>query len=809
MNYKVEKNGVSIYLKHGILKVQPVNKKIIRIIYSKKRVGESESIIIDHNSFINVDFDVIESEFDLVVKMSELSVSFNKNTKKLSYFDENGKCLLREGSRELHEIDILEYSTGGDKPIINRVKTPDGERNFVGNLIPQITHKAFSGKLHFEFEDGEGIYGLGQGEEGIYNYRGTTQYLYQHNMRIPMPMFLSDSGYGMLFDCGSLMIFNDSKPYSYMFCDSIPHLEYYFVAGEKPDNVIDGFRKLTGQATMFPRWVFGYIQSKEQYYSAKELEDIVTKHRELNVPIDCVVQDWNTWEDGKWGNKILDKSRYGDIKECIDNIHKMNAHTMVSIWPNMNAGCENHDEFIKNDQLLFDYATYDAFDKEARKIYWKQAKEGLYDVGFDSWWCDSVEPFSSPDWTGSQLRKPRERYYLVGTEHKKYLKSEQANLYPLVHSMGIYNNQIEDFKNNRVVNLTRSGYASSQKYSAFLWSGDITATYDTMKKQIVEGLNMGLSGYPYWTLDIGGFFVVKENWRNRGCKCSDNSDKFWFWKGDYEDGIDDPAYCELYVRWIQMGAFLPMFRSHGTDTPREIWNFGEEGDMFYDSIKRFIDIRYKLIPYIYSIAGSVRLFNKTIMRSLLFDFSHDEKARTIKSQFMMGESIMVCPITKPMYFDIGGVEIATKKQISCYLPEGCGWYDFYTNKYYKGGIELVVDTPIDVMPIFIKAGSIIPMRPGIQFADERANEGYEIHIYPNADGEFLMYEDDGKSNDYEKDRYSITRILWNDKSSTLIIDDRNGDFNGMPMSIKIDVVMNNKIKNTIVFCGKKIELIVK
>ena len=453
---------------------------------------------------------------------------------------------------------------------------------------------AYRGKLHFSWKEDEAIHGLGQGEEGIYDYRHHVQYMYQHNMRIPMPFLFSSRQYGILFDCGSLMTFNDDERGSYIYMDCVDQMNYYFVAGESADDVIDGYRFLTGKAVMLPRWAYGYVQSKEAYHTGDELEEIARHYRELGVPLDCVVQDWNTWDEGKWGQKTVDKKRYGHLKENIDRMHDMHVHTMVSMWPNMNPGGENHQQFFDAGYLLNDYSTYNAFDENARDMYWQQVSEELFPAGFDSWWCDSTEPFPSPDWGGAVMREPWERYALVGGEHKKYLDAGQANEFALYHAKGVYENQKKVDKKRRVLNLTRSGYAGSQKYGTVLWSGDIYASWKTLKKQIPEGLNMAMSGMPNWTLDVGAFFVVGSAWWKRGCNNSTNPNPIWFWKGEYNDGVEDPGYRELYVRWFEYGCFLPMFRSHGTDTPREIWNFGKKGDMAYDAIEKYSIIRAKM-----------------------------------------------------------------------------------------------------------------------------------------------------------------------------------------------------------------------
>lgn len=806
MQFFVSEKGIDFVLGDARMRLEPVTASIVRCIYTKSQDYKQDSFIISKRSEAPVPFTVSEEDEQVCVATDKLDVIICPNTGRISWKDKNTKELyLEEAGKSLSEIDVIRYTTGDEKPVINRVKTVDGERNFVQNLRPVAERRAYRGKLSFNWQEEEGIYGLGQAEEGIYNYRRHSQYLYQHNMRIPMPMFLSTKGYGILVDCGSLMTFNDDENGSYLFLDTVDQLDYYFVAGKKPDEIIAGFRYLTGDAAMLPKWAYGYIQSKEQYYTAEELVEVIRKYRELDVPIDCVVQDWNSWEPGNWGEKLVDRTRYGSLKECMDQIRALHAHAMVSVWPNMNAGGKNHTEFSDAGYLLNDYATYDAFSEEARKMYWKQAKEELFNEGFDAWWCDSTEPFSGPDWGGEVKKEPWERFQLVGAEHKKYLDPAKANLYALVHAQGIYENQKADTKNIRVLNLTRSGYASGQRYGAMLWSGDTCASWDGLKKQIIEGLNVGLSGYPYWTLDIGAFFTVGDKWQNRGCGCNTDPTPKWFWQGQYNEGVKDAGYCELYVRWLELGTFLPMFRSHGTDTPREIWNFGKKGDLFYDAIEKFIRLRYQLMPYIYSLAGAVRLQSATIMRSLLFDFMEDKKTAEIKDGFLFGPSLLVYAVTKPMYYEANNTVIYRDKTKDCYLPEGACWYDYWTGNSYTGGQTVTIETPIDLIPLFIKAGSILPMTQGLQYADEKNGWPLELLVYPGADGSFVLYEDEGNNYNYENGAYTTIELKWENSSRKLTIGKRSGSFCGME-KIRTFIIKADDITKEINYSGEEVSI---
>ncbi len=711
-----------------------------------------------------------------------LKAEINRKTGK-TYWSHSGsgKLLFEETDRELYEIPVYQHTTKGEAPEIKRVKTVDGERIFINNLVQEEVRTAYRGKLWFEWQRDEKLHGLGQGEEGIYDYKGSVQYLYQHNMRIPLPVLISDRGYGLLFDCGSLMTFNDDKRGSYVYFDTVDQLSYYIIYGPQFDQIIKGIRTLSGRAPMLPKWSFGYIQSKEAYHTQQELLDVVKEYRKRGIPIDGIVQDWNTWEEGKWGNKLLDKSRYPDFPGAVKELHKKNVHVMVSVWPNMDPSTENHKEFLDKGLLLHDLSTYDAFNPKARAVYYKQLKEELIAAGVDAWWCDSTEPFCGPDWKGSFKREAWERFMLVGEEHKKYLDPAKANLYGKYHAKGIYENQRKENHNKRVLNLTRSGFAGSQAYGTVLWSGDITATWETLKLQMKEGLNFCMSGHPYWTLDVGGFFVVKDNWKKRGCNSSNDPEPKWFWQGGYEQGVDDRAYRELYVRWLQFSLFLPMFRSHGTDTPREIWNFGERGTMFYDEIERCIRLRYKLMPYTYSLAGRVMLQDDTMLRSLLFDFPEDETAKGISSQFMYGDSILVCPVTEPMYYEAENIPLERERTWRCYLPLSCGWYDFWTGNYYEGGQWIIAEAPINKIPVFIREGAIIPMEQGLSYADEVVDTPFEFHVYEGKDGSFQLYEDSGDGYDYEKGIYNLIPVSWDDKKRELSLGKSRHTF---PQSIK-------------------------
>ena len=766
--FQKENGGIRVELDEGQLLFWSVKNNIVRCIYTKEEVVRQGSPLGIQAGY-RFDLQARNRAEALEISNGWLCVAVNKETGAFHWRDHTGRDLLEEGPKELQEIQIPDYAIVAGETESELVHTVDGDRNFVKNLCPVSEHSGYRGKLRFCWKEQECIHGLGQGEEGIYNYRGNTQYLYQHNMRIPMPFFVSDQGYGILVDCGSLMIRNDDPRGSYLLLDAVQRLDYYFIAGTNLDEIISGFRSLTGKAALLPKWAYGYLQSREVYHTQQELMDTVAEYRRRKIPLDGIIQDWLTWRDGAWGEKILDKKRYPDFRMAVDEIHRLNASVVVSIWPNPSIGTVDNQEFSEKGELLCDLSTYNAFSPQARETYWGQLKKEFYAAGVDGWWCDSTEPFSGADWNGKYLREPWERYLLVGEDHKKYLKAERANLYALAHAQGICENQRRESEEKRVFNLTRSGYAGSQKYGAVLWSGDTSATWETLRKQIREGLNMCMSGMPYWTLDAGAFFVVREHWWKRGANAHECHDMWWYWQGDYEDGVQDMGYRELYVRWLEYAAFLPVFRSHGTDTPREIWNFGNEGEPFYDAIAQTIRLRYRLMPYIYSMAGKVYCQDYTMMRSLLFDFPEDSHAKNIETEYMFGESLLVCPVTEPMYFEKGSRELQRSKGWECYLPMGTDWYDFYTGEKYSGGGTVLVETALDRIPLFVRAGAILIMEKELMYAGQQTAEPLEIRIYPGYDGTYAYYEDAGDGYGYENGDYQIVEFRWEDFAGCLTI----------------------------------------
>ncbi len=682
-------------------------------------------------------------------------------------FTWNGKRVVSQSEVIFTPITVYRYET--DNSGLMKKQTANGEVAYTDSKVKIPAYDAFSVRLGFSIGPDELLLGMGQYEDGIYDYRNHTEYLYESNMRIAIPFLVTTGNYGILIDSGSSMIFTSEGNRITFTIDCASELSYYIFTGADIGGIVKCYHRITGMPSMLPRWTFGYIQSKERYQSSAELEDIVSSFRSKNIPIDCIVQDWFSWEDGLWGEKKFDKKRYPNLPSTIKKLHDDHVHFMVSIWPNMSTDSDNYAEFADKDLLLPNSNLYDVFNEEARDLYWKQTQAEIMSSGTDALWCDNAEPFSDADWSGEVKKPESERYRVVKELSEQSMDPEMLNSYGLCHAKGIYENWRKSLPDKRVVNLTRSGYTGIQKYGAILWSGDICATYDTLRKQITEGIKMGLTGMPYWTLDIGGFFVVNDKYENRGCNDQSHT-PVWFWHGDYNDGVDDMGYRELYVRWLEFGTFLPIFRSHGTDTPREPWRFGDEGDMFYDAILSHIRLRYRLIPYLYSLAAAAHRRGDTIMRSLLMDFPDDEKVRGISDEYMLGPAFLVAPVYTPMYYYPGSVEIHDSVRTrKVYLPKGCGWYDLYSGKYYEGGTYMDADAPIDRIPVYVREGSVIPMSSDISYADEKNGLPDVIRVYEGRDGEFRLYVDDGDGYSFEDEQYCEVTFAYSEAGHKLSV----------------------------------------
>jgi len=659
----------------------------------------------------------------------------------------------------------------------------------------------FSVSQAFLLDKGEPIYGLGQHQRGNLSQRNQQYHLVQGNTDDVIPLFHSVKGYGVFWDNYSPSVFTDNAEGTVFSSEVGDGIDYYFMYGGNADGVIAAYRDLTGQAPMFPLWTFGYWQSRERYKSQDELVGVVRKYRELGVPLDGIIQDWQYWGNNYlWNAMEFLNPEFPNPVKMVGDVHGLNAHMIISIWSSFGPQTKPYRELDKIGALMNlktwpesgseiwppnpDYPSgvrvYDAYHPAARDIYWKYVKKGLFSLGIDGWWMDSSEPDHFDV-------KPSDM------DHRTYLGSfrKVRNAYPLMSVGGVAGHQRSASSDKRVFILTRSAFAGQQRYGANTWSGDITSSWETLKKQIPTGLNFSMSGIPYWNSDIGGFFL--SNFKRR---------------------LSDPEYRELYARWIGFGTFCPMMRSHGTDAPREIYQFGQRGDKIFDAIEKFIRLRYSLLPYIYGISRDVTARGSTMMRPLVMDFPADKKVWDLNNEFMFGRSILVRPVTEPMYVkpSIGArdsvmvEDFGTVKTVETYLPEGPGWYDFWTaEKKLGGGSTITSPAPLDVIPLYIKAGSILPIGPQVQYATEKKWDSLEIRIYPGADGDLTLYEDENDNYNYEKGMYSEIPFHWNDKKHVLTIGGRKGTFEGMLATRNFHIVVlpaAGGSEKTIVYGGK-------
>ena len=744
--------------------------------------------------------DFTVEEDDAVVRMvtGALRVEVLKASGAVTFLDANGNVLQREpagGGKSLTRKPVYR----NDYDPTRKVQTGrniDGARADADACERVLDRYAYEAELKFSFADDEALFGLGSHEEGYGNLRGKSQQLYQQNMKMVVPCFVSSKGYGLLWDCSSTMVFHDDACGSYWWAECVDQLDYYFIAGGDASAMARNYYALTGPPPMLPRWAFGYVQSKERYVTPGEILDVVREYRRREIPLDVMVLDWKSWPDGAgWGQKSFDPARFPDPAAFIDELHGLGAKLMVSIWPIMSGECPNQIELRDRGLMLGNQSTYDAFSPAARAIYWKQANEGLFSHGVDAWWCDCTEPFEA-DWEGAVKPEPHLRLIKNTDQAKRYIDEGRLNTFSLHHSRGIYEGQRSANSDKRVLNLTRSSYAGQHRYGTVSWSGDICATWEVLKRSVPEGVNFCATGEPYWTLDIGAFFVGADPER-------------WFWRGDYDagcrglsamegtepvandTGCTDLGYWELYTRWLQYGCFLPMFRSHGTDAAREIWRFGDEGNPFYDTIARYIRLRYQLLPYIYSVAAGVADEGLALLRPVAMAYPQDANTFDLTDQYFFGPGLMICPVVHPMYYDRGSVALeGVARSRSVYLPQGAGWYDFWTHAFYAGGTHLEASAPLETIPVYVPAGTIVLTGPVEQHLGAPPEGALGVHVYTGANASFVWYEDAGDGYGYENGECARVTLTWDEAGRTLRVSDRAGAFDGMVTGRMLKVVFH-------------------
>jgi alpha-D-xyloside xylohydrolase len=793
-----EQDGVVFNVPSNVFNINKIKLKvwkddIIQVIVSpQESFSDRESLIVTEKINDIPQWNVEETNKEIILSTQTIIAHIDKQNYNVAFSRSDGTVLLSENEKNLQPAEVA------------------GE-------------KCYHIKQSFKYSENESLYGLGSYMDGEVRLNGKKVTMLQKNREDVVPVIISSNKYSIIWDNYSLSEFNDVKGSYYLWSNVADEINYFFIYGDNLDHLVSSYRQLTGKAPMYPKWAYGYIQSKQKYNTQDEIVSIVKEFREKKFPLDLIVQDWQYWPEGQWGQKSFNRKNYPDPKKMMEDIHAMNTKIMISIWPNMAQGSPDNTAMKAINGLLKDNAHLDIMKPEARQLYWKQANDSLFHYGIDGWWADCSEGYDS-DWTSPYFKLPAIQSNKINTDEltRLYGSGRYINSYALMHTKGLYEGQRATTSSKRVFILTRSAYAGLQKYGASYWSGDVSANWEEFRAQIPAGLNFCMTGIPYWTTDIAGYFIKHEpGW--------------WFSNAVFEKGQEDKGFHELYTRWFQFAAFCPLFRAHGADFPREPWAFATQDSLTYRTLLKFTNLRYRLMPYIYSIAWKVTNENYTMMRALPFDFMNDSATYNINNQYMFGPSFLVNPVVEPLYYLPNSIKVEgsiepdanTTNKIEAksnyfvrpvYLPKGTKWFDFWTGKNYEGGNTIKADARFETMPLFVKAGSIIPMGPFIQYSTEKTDP-MEIRIYPGANGEFTLYEDENDNYNYEKGVYSLIEFHWNNALKTLTISNRKGEFPGMLNKRKFEIVLVNEnsgigietpaILKAIDYSGKKLEVSLK
>jgi alpha-D-xyloside xylohydrolase len=744
---ETQTDGALLVLENGYLRFQVCSDSIAHITYSLQRdIPQRTNFLIIKTTWPKPQFTLqTDDPKSITLSTANLKIVVTRADSSIIFYDSIGQKLTQENSRTLTPVEV------------------NGEKTYHPERFTNM------------WDTQEAFYGLGQHQAGVLNYRGESVDISQDNTNISVPLLLSSNGYGIFWNNGSRSRFNNRFVHAFYISSEVADsVDYYFLYGPNFDKIIAAYRELTGEAPLFGKWAYGYWQCKNRYDSQQELESIARKYRDLHIPLDNIVQDWFWWNI--MGDPVFNKN-YPNPKSMVETLHKDHVHLMVSVWPYFRPGSpvyedmDKHGFFIAKTEVSGFHpsgmALYDAFNPDARKYYWKLMNDALFKIGVDAWWLDTTEPETE----GLETNLLVTHKVAIG-DGARY-----ANEFPLLTTTGVYTGQRAASDQKRVFILSRSGYAGIQRNSAAVWSGDVDPNWETFRRQIPAGLNLSISGIPYWTTDIGGFVSANP---------------------------DDPAYRELYTRWFQFGTFSPIFRAHGTRTTNqnEIWSYGSEAQKI---LTAYDQLRYRLMPYIYSVAWKVTDEGYTFMRPLVMDFRSDTHAQNVTDQFLFGPAILVNPVVEPG---------ATSRRV--YFPEST-WYDFWTGSSIQGGRSADMPAPIDRLPLFIRSGSIIPLGPDIEYAAEKPADPIELRVYQGANGSFTLYEDENDSYNYEKGAHSTIPFSWDDPSHTLTIGDRSGSFPGMLESRSFHVVfvrenhgvgggLTSAPDKTVQYAGKKITI---
>ena len=722
IKWEKKNNTLNIYTKSKTLQLTTYLDRTLQVKFgTNEGLSKVKSYGVVNPPYHAILFDVKETATSLILKTSFYSIHIEKENSKLSFYDEQDKLVLKESL---------------DAGIV-----PIGEKQFII-------------KDNFKLTDQEALYGLGQYRDNTLNLRGKTRELVQFNTQVSVPVILSTNGWGMFWDNASRTVFNDDHTGMSFQSDEGAATNYFVFFGKRFDDIVEQYRKLTGDAPLMPKWALGYHQSRNRYVSQQQAIDVVKRMRSEKIPMNSIFIDYFFWGKYGMGSHHFDEAFFPEPKKMMDSFHKYNAKAIVTIWPAFDSISNNYKILKENNFLLkgatiFNGATiYDPFNPKAAAKYWQLAKDSLMHLGIDGWFLDGPEP----DIVETFLKT------------KTYFgpAKEVRNLYSLYHSSNFYKGLLQVHPDKRPYIITRSGWASQQHYGTVVWSGDIKTTFNELKTQVIAGLSFTASGIPYWTTDVGGY-----------------------------DGGDptSEAYRELYVRWWQYGMFCPIFRSHGHritegrgEQPNELWAYGDKVQKICTD---YDDLRYRLLPYIYSLSADVTNKQYTPMRLLAFDFSKDKNVHNIKDEFMYGPAFLVNPV-----IDSGAIS----REV--YLPEGTKWTDFWSRKQFDGGQTIHADAPIERIPLFVRAGSIIPFGPTVQYVEEKTDNSIELRIYPGADGKFSLYEDEGESFNYKKGAFSTIDFSWDNAKKILVIGKRKGTFTSMAKSRKFSIVLIDENMST-------------
>ena len=705
---KQQPDGAVLTMERGTLRLVVCTDSIVRVTYAPGATfPDTPQYVVIKNTWAPSPFTFDAGANAVTLATGKLKVTVTKKDGAILFTDANGK-LFQDFDRTLTPA------------------TVNGEQTYHSEVFSNL------------WDSTEAFYGLGQHQAGVWNYHGEDVDISQDNTNISVPVVLSSRGYGIFWNNPSRSRFNNRFPHAmYLSAEVADTVDYYFLYGPDFDEIIASYREMTGAAPLFGKWAYGYWQCKNKYNSQDEVLAVAKKYRDLKIPVDNIVQDWFWWNH--MGEPVFNKN-YPDPKGMIDDLHKLDFHIMFSFWPYFDPPSPVYDDMTQKgyfiDKTLVGgfhpqgMALYDAFNPAARKYYWNLINTGLFKLGADAWWLDTDEPET----------EGRQTPILVNNKVAIGSGARYADLFPLMTTTAVYEGQRSATDQKRVFILSRSAYAGVQRNSVTAWSGDVESNWLAFARQIPAGLNFELSGLPYWTTDIGGFISG--------------------------GNPDDPAYRELYLRWFEYGSFCPIFRAHGTRTTNqnEIWSYGPDAQKILTSYDR---LRYRLLPYIYSLGWMTTDQSYTPMRALAMDFRTDVRAQNIGDEYLYGPAILVAPVTEPD---------ATVRHL--YLPKA-RWYDFWTGKAVDGGTAIDTAAPIERMPLFVRAGSIVPMGPDVQWASEKPADPIELRVYAGADGHFTLYEDENDTYNYEKGAFATIAFAWDDSSHTLTIGERKGNFPGM------------------------------